>query len=67
MIEPRLLAPLELPLAGIPPMALEVSDDEPVGIKIVEDLVALEDELLATSIGDWESIPVDDAAGVLED
>ena len=46
MIEPRLLAPLELPLAGIPPMALEVFDDEPVGIKIVEDLVSPEDKLL---------------------
>ena len=43
-------------------MALEVSDDEPVGIKIVEVLVAPVDELLATSIGGWESVPVDDGA-----
>jgi hypothetical protein len=61
MIEPRLLRPLdeskdglEVPLVEIPTIALEVSDDEPVG-----NLAGPEDELLA--IRDWESEPVDDA------
>lgn len=56
---------LEVPLIEIPPIALEVSDGEAVGIKIVESLVCTENELLA--IEDWESEPVDDASGVSED
>ena len=51
----------------IPLTALEVSDDEPAGIKMVENpnVACPEDELIA--IGDWESEQVDDAAGIPED
>lgn len=72
MTEPKLLGPLvvsknasQVPLVEIPLIALEVSDDEPVGFKIGENpnVACPKDELL--TVEDWES--VDDAAGVPED
>lgn len=70
MIEPRLLGPLvvskealEVSLVEILLIALEVSDDAPVGMEN-PNVACPENELLA--IEDFESKPVDDAAGVLD-